>query len=213
VTSGAGEGRRYRSARRAEAAGDTRARILDAALRLFVEKGYAKVTVNDIAREAGVAVPTVYTSAGGKTAILATIIDEAVRDPVVDATLAAVREAGEPHEVINILANGTRVDNERYHDIIQVNRTASVVDENAKDILQRSNRAYREALAEAVPRLRELGALQTSFTDERATDLLWFYFGHQSWHTLVAELGWTWDEAEEWLRERAATALLGQLEP
>jgi hypothetical protein len=51
-------------------------------------------------------------------------------------------------------------------------------------------------------------ALQDHFTDKRATDLLWFYFGHQSWHTLVAELGWTWDEAEEWLRERAATDLL-----
>ena len=202
------EGRPYRSVRRAETAGDTRARILDAAMRLFVDKGYGKVTVNDIAREAGVAVPTVYTSAGGKTAILATVIDEAVRDPVVDATLAAVREAREPHEVINLIANGTRVDNERYRDIIAVNRTASVVDESATEILERSNAAYRRALAEAVPRLREIKALPTHFTDERATDALWFYFGHQSWHTLVTELGWTWDEAEEWLREQAATALL-----
>jgi len=208
MASGAGESRTYHSARRAEAAGDTRARILDAAMRLFVEKGYGKVTVNDIAREARVAVPTVYTSAGGKTAILATIIDEAVRDPVVDATLAAVREALEPREVISLIAKGTRVDNERYHDIIQVNRTASVVDENAAEILARSNRAYRDALTEALPRLREMDALQAHFTDERATDLLWFYFGHQSWHTLVAELGWTWDEAEEWLRERAGAALL-----
>jgi AcrR family transcriptional regulator len=202
------EQRPYRSVRRAEAAGDTRARILDAAMRLFVAKGYGKVTVNDIAREAGVAVPTVYTSAGGKTAILARIIDQAVHDPVVDATLAAVRRARDAREVIDLLANGTRVDNERYHDIIQVNRTASAVDENATEIQERSNRKYREALADALARLRELDGLHDQFTDERATDVLWFYFGHQSWHTLVAELGWTWDEAEHWLRERAAAALL-----
>ena len=208
ATSDTSDGRPYRSVRRAEAAGDTRARIVDAATRLFVAKGYGKVTVNDIAREAGVAVPTVYTSAGGKTAILATIIDEAVRDPVVDATLAAVRTAKDPREVINVVANGTRVDNERYHDMIQVNRTASAVDENATEIQERSDRAYREALAETLPRLREMRALQDHLTDQRGTDLLWFYFGHQSWHTLVAELGWTWDEAEEWLRERATTALL-----
>jgi AcrR family transcriptional regulator len=208
VTSGTGEGRPYRSVRRAEAAGDTRARILDAAMRLFVGKGYGKVTVNDIAREAAVAVPTVYASTGGKTAILATIIDEAVRDPVVDDTLAAVRKARGPREVINLIANGTRVDNQRYHDIIQVNRTASAVDENATEIQERSDRIYRQALAESLPRLREMDALQDHFTDQRATDLLWFYFGHQSWHTLVAELGWTWDEAEEWLGERAATGLL-----
>src|SRR5262245_13143456 len=177
-----GEGRPYRSVRRAEAAGETRARILDAATHLFVAKGYGKVTVNDIAREAGVAVPTVYTSAGGKTAILATIIDEAVRDPVVDATLAAVRAAQDPGEVINVVANGTRVDNERYHDIIQVNRTASAVDENATERHERSDRAYREALAETLPRLREMRALQDQLTDQRGTDLLWFYLGHQSWH-------------------------------
>jgi AcrR family transcriptional regulator len=177
-------------------------------MRLFVDKGYGKVTVNDIAREAAVAVPTVYTSAGGKTAILATIIDGAVRDPVVDATLSAVRRAQDPREVINVIANGTRVDNERYHDIIQVNRTAAAVDQKATEILERSNLAYRAALAAALPRLREMHALQDHFTDERATDVLWFYFGHRSWHTLVAELGWTWDEAEEWLRERAATDLL-----
>jgi AcrR family transcriptional regulator len=206
--SGTARGRPYRSARRAEAADDTRARILAAAIRLFVEKGYGKVTVNDIAREAGVAVPTVYTSAGGKTAILATIIDEAVRDPVVEQTLAAVRRARDPREVIDVTANGTRVDNERYHDIIQVNRTASAVDESAAEILEASNRAYRQALAVAAARLREMGALREHLTDERATDLLWFYFGLQSWHTVVAVAGWTWDDAEDWLREQAAVALL-----
>jgi AcrR family transcriptional regulator len=208
VTSGKGGSRRYRSVRRAEAAGDTRTRILDAAMRLFVSKGYAKVTVNDIASEAAVAVPTVYTSAGGKTAILATIIDAAVRDPVVDETLAAVRAARAPGEVVRLVANGTRVDNERYHDIVQVINTASVVDESAAEILERSNRDYRRALAVTASRLRELNALPKHCTDERATDLLWFYFGHQPWHTLVAELGWTWDEAEEWLLEQAAAALL-----
>jgi AcrR family transcriptional regulator len=208
VTPGTPESRPYRSVRRADAADETRARILDAATRLFVDKGYGKVTVNDIAREAGVAVPTVYASTGGKTAILGTIIDEAVRDPVVDETLAAVRKATDAREVINLIANGTRVDNERYRDIIEVNRTAAAVDETATEILERSNRMYRQALAAALPRLREMNALQDQMTDQRATDLLWYYFGHRSWQTLVGELGWPWDDAEEWLRERAASGLL-----
>ena len=205
-----GDRRPYRSVRRAETAGDTRTRIVDTAMRLFVENGYGKVTVNDIAREAGVAVPTVYTSAGGKGAILAAVIDEAVGDPVVDATLAAVRQAQDPRDVIHLVAGGTRVDNERYHDIIQVNRSASVVDETAAATLERSDGAYRRALAETGLRLREIGALPTHLTDERVTDALWFYFGHQSWHTLVADLGWTWDEAEGWLAQQAAAALLNQ---
>jgi hypothetical protein len=40
------------------------------------------VTVQDIAHEASTAVPTVYASTGGKAAILATLTEEAVRDPV-----------------------------------------------------------------------------------------------------------------------------------
>lgn len=71
-----GGGRRpYRNDRRAEAAAGTRAAILEAALRLFVAHGYAKVTIGDIARKAGTAVPTVYASTGGKSAILTVLIN------------------------------------------------------------------------------------------------------------------------------------------
>jgi AcrR family transcriptional regulator len=112
--------RRYHSPRRAQAATETRAGILAAAKRLFVEQGYGKVTVNDIATEAALAVPTVYACTGGKSAILSTIIDEAIRDPIVEETLSAIRQSSAAHDVIGVTAHGTRVDNERYRDIMQV---------------------------------------------------------------------------------------------
>lgn len=208
MTSDTGGARRYQSARRAEVAEDTRARIRTAAVRLFVDRGYGKVTVNDIAHEAGVAVPTVYASTGGKSAILAAVIEDAVRDPVVDATLSAARRASDPMEVLEALARGVRVDNERYHDIIAVNLTAAAVDETASNILARSNRIYRAALAATVPQLRAMGALLSDFTDQQAADILWFYFGHQAWRSLIDEMSWTWDEAEVWLCKQAAAGLL-----
>jgi AcrR family transcriptional regulator len=51
--------RRYRSELRAQQAEDTRARILDAALRVMAD-GFASVSIPNVAREAGVSVPTVY---------------------------------------------------------------------------------------------------------------------------------------------------------
>jgi Bacterial regulatory proteins, tetR family len=54
----------------------TRATILATATRLFLAHGYGRVTVNDIAQEAHLAVPTVYASTGGKSAILSTLIEE-----------------------------------------------------------------------------------------------------------------------------------------
>jgi AcrR family transcriptional regulator len=202
--------RPYRSAVRAQAALDTRRKILDTAMRLFLERGYGKVTVGDIATEASLAQPTVYASAGGKAAILGTLIDEAMRDPVVEETLAAVRRSKSGAEVLKFAAHGTRVDNERYHDIIEVLKYAAAVDETATDILRQSDAGYRQALGQIAGRLRMLKALPKGVAANSATDVLWFYFGHQAWHLLVTDRGWSWDHAEEWLLAQAISALIGR---
>jgi AcrR family transcriptional regulator len=201
-------GRPYQSPRRAQAAADTRATILTTAMRLFLERGYGGVTVGDIAQDAAIAVPTVYASTGGKAAILATLIDTAQRDPIVEATLSAVGDCRTPHEVIRVLAHGVRVDNERYHDIIQVMVAAATLDETATATLAESDRRYRKALAQAAHRLQDLYALKPGLTLDQATDILWFYLGHQAWHLLVSDRQWSWDDAEAWLGEQASTALL-----
>lgn len=201
-------GRPYQSPRRAQAAADTRATILATAMRLFLEHGYGSVTVHDIARDAAVAVPTVYASTGGKAAILATLIDTAQRDPIVEATLSAVRDCRTAHEVIRVLAHGVRADNERYHDMVQVMVAAATLDQTATATLVESDRRYRQDLAQAAHRLQDLRALGPGMTLDRATDILWFYLGHQAWHLLVADRHWSWDDAEAWLGEQASTALL-----
>lgn len=204
-----GQARRpYRSSRRAEAAAGTRAMILAAAMRLFLSRGYGGVTVADIAREAAVAVPTVYASAGGKSAILATLIDEQMRDPVGAATLSAVRECQDPQDVIRVTVHGVRVDNERYHDMIQVMVAAAALDETATATLVRSDRLVRRALARTAHRLQDLHGLRPGMSPGKATDVLWFYLAHQAWHLLVAGRQWSWDGAEEWLGEQLSTALL-----
>jgi len=70
VTSGAG--RAYSSQLREQQALETRARILDATLRVMAG-GIASVSIPDVAREAGVSVPTVYRHFGTKQALLAAV--------------------------------------------------------------------------------------------------------------------------------------------
>ena len=62
----------------ARQAARTRARIVEAAARLFVERGYAGTTIPAIAAEADVAVETVYRSASGKAGLLADAVRAAV---------------------------------------------------------------------------------------------------------------------------------------
>jgi len=200
--------RAYQSVRRAQGAAATREAILAAAMRLFLEHDYGKVTVNDIAHAAKIAVPTVYASTGGKSAILGALIEEAMRDPIVSETLAAVDKASRPREVMRVTAKGVRADSQRYHEMIRVMEAAARLDESAAQILARSDDGYRKALAHAVHRLAGMGALRPGLGPEQATDILWFYFGRESWRILVADRRWTWDLAEQWLGEQAAIAIL-----
>ncbi|MET7695207.1 helix-turn-helix domain-containing protein [Streptomyces sp. NPDC005483] len=202
-------GRRpYRNDRRAEAAAGTRAAILDAALTLFVEHGYAKVTISDIARKAGTAVPTVYASTGGKAAILTVLMNQGVDDPVVEQTLDEVRSASDAKAAIEAMAHGVRLDNERHLDIVQVMITGAAVERAVEEELHKVAAAYRQALGVLAERLAELGELRPGLSHERATDMLWFLFGLPSWRLFVAERKWSWDETERWLAEQAAAALL-----
>ena len=55
---------------------DTKQKILDEALTLFSEKGYANVYVNDIAERVGIKAPSLYKHYKSKKAIFEAIIDE-----------------------------------------------------------------------------------------------------------------------------------------
>ena len=63
------KGRPYRSVLREQQAEETRARIIDAAIRVMAG-GIASLSIPDVAREAGVSVPTVYRHFGTKRDLL-----------------------------------------------------------------------------------------------------------------------------------------------
>jgi AcrR family transcriptional regulator len=63
----------------ADAASDTRQRILDAAFRCLVERGYASLSVRDIARDAGVNHALISYYFGGKDRLVIAVLDDANR--------------------------------------------------------------------------------------------------------------------------------------
>jgi hypothetical protein len=149
----------------------------------------------------------VYASIGGKSAILAKLVHDAERDPIVDESLNAITASQSPAEVIRITGHATRVDNERYRHLIQVQVSAAATDEAVAERLRRSDSLYIATLRKTAARLQELLALKESLSVRKATDILWFYFGHRSWRLLIDQR-WSWDEAEQWLVEQAKTTVL-----
>ena len=74
----AAAGRPYSSELRRQQAGATRSRILDATVRVMA-RGIASLSIPDVAREAGVSVPTVYRHFGSKEELLAAVYPHVAR--------------------------------------------------------------------------------------------------------------------------------------
>ena len=202
----------YNSPRRQQAAAATREAIIEAAQELFACQGYARTTVAQIAEAARVAANTVYTSVGGKPQLLAAITEGGTGDPDVAETLAAVARTTDPAEVIRLTAAGTRRVNERRAKAVAVLLDSAQADPGAAEMLRVTVRYYRDTLAALAGRLEDLGAVQPPDLN-RAADVFWYLFGWTSWRTLITDLGWSWDDAEQWLAQRGVEALLEPARP
>ncbi len=198
----------HRASRRQDSAAYTREAILAAASELFSSRGYTATTVNEVAAKARVAVATVYTSVGGKPTLLRALIERGVNEPRTTETLTAVASADDPREVIRLTAAGTRYSNEASREMVALMlSTANTVPEIA-EAMREAVTAYRQALGAVAGRLDDLSALRGGLGVERATDMLWYFFGLHSWHQLVEDNGWSYEDAQSWLAECAGAALL-----
>jgi AcrR family transcriptional regulator len=197
-----------RLTRRDEYAQATRQAILDAARKLFAERGYFATKVDDIAAKARVAPATVYAVTGGKYGLLTELIAIWTHDPVVETTTAHMTEMSDPVAIIRELASGSRRMREQYADIMRVMLATAPHDEAIAKALTAATSVYRKAFVPIAERLSKLGALRAELDIAGAVDLFWFYFGYTSYFTLHDDNGWSYDRAERWLADRACRDLL-----
>src|SRR5262245_24216006 len=81
--------------------GTTRERLLEAAIELFAERGYAATGVDALCRRAGVAKTGLYWEFQNKVGLLSAVIDQVVAEWV-DEIREAARAAGSPRERLDI---------------------------------------------------------------------------------------------------------------
>ncbi|MFJ6076000.1 TetR/AcrR family transcriptional regulator [Streptomyces sp. NPDC093065] len=200
--------RKYHSPRRSDLAAQTRDVILNSACALFLERGYAGVTIGEIAQAANVAVPTVYSSAGSKSAILLALLEPALTEPAIAEHLAAVTTSEDPCEVIELTARGTRLAHERHWDLVYGLFYRDPPGELAvKTVLDRGADDFVQALTHVAARLGALDSLPDEVDEAEALDVLWFHFGPHAWTTLVGQRSWSFDRAQAWTTRAATRAL------
>src|ERR1700738_1731289 len=129
--------RAYRSSIRR---GDAPALVREAAYRLFSTKGYLATSIEDIAEEAGVARPTVFTAVGPKPVILRTVVDQALAGdeaPVPIAERSWWREAidePDPARSIRLYARNMCRISSGAGPVLRALETAASIDADAAEV-------------------------------------------------------------------------------
>jgi AcrR family transcriptional regulator len=200
--------------RSAKAAG-TRAAVLAAAHRLFLEQGYAATTAQQVADAAGVSRATVFNSVGGKVALLRGCYDVAVvgdDEPVPlpqRPGLLAVRAAKDPATAIALYAKVATEVAGRLSGIYEVFRSAAT---NDADIRASWAQVQAERLGGShgfVRILAEKGPLRRGLDRKEAGDVVWAQIDPGLYHRLVVERGWPPRRFERWLARQLTTYLVG----
>jgi AcrR family transcriptional regulator len=200
--------RASRLTRRDEYAQATRQAILDAARKLFAERGYFATKVDDIAAMARVAPATVYAVSGGKQGLLNTLIDIWSLDPIVKSSLDRLEKLDDPAEILRLVASVVRQMRVEFGDIMRVLLNTAPHDPAVAQSLAAGTTRYRDAFQQLVKRLQKLNALREGMDPATALDVLWFYLGYSGLFVLHDDNGWSYDRAEKWLCEQCSRALL-----
>jgi AcrR family transcriptional regulator len=206
--------RRYSNTLRSEQTALARRRILTAAGKLFLDRGYLGTTLAAIAAEAGVSVQTVYNVIGGKPAVLKAVYDVALAGddepvPMVDRPIyQAISAAPDAEHCLLLYASLARQIAERTTALIRMARAqAATGDKDLTEYLKTLDAELEFGSRYMAGHLDEKFGLRTGLDTEAAADILWSLNGSDLSHRLVNERGWGWDRYETWL----ATTLLALL--
>ena len=204
--------RRYDATGRRQAAARTRAAILDAARQLFAERGYAATPMTAIARQAGVALDTVYAAVGRKPELARLLIETAISgtDQAMPAEqrdyVRAIQDAPDAETKIAIYAGAITAIAPRMALVLGIIQQAAPDEPDLAalwtEIAERraaNMRLFVADLAAAAP-LR--------LDPDQAADIVWATNAAEFYQLLVGQRGWTPQRYERFLTDTWQRLLL-----
>lgn len=208
--------RRYDARRRRERAeeerGATQRRVVEAARRLFLSKGYVATTMAEIAREAGVALQSVYSAGQSKADLLHLVTDVAVAGDDQQVMLldrpsyAAIRDEPDPYRQVQMSAALTAETMERLSPVWIAYREAAAVDPKAAANLVAAHHRRHQTFAGMIDMIPEQHLRRSR---EEATDTAWAIGSIDVFLLLRTIQGWDAEHYAIWLSQTLTDQLLG----
>jgi AcrR family transcriptional regulator len=206
----------YDNRRRAEQALLNQRRILEAAYRELLDKGYADTTIAGVAEAAGVSVQMIYKTFGSKAALAKRIYDVTLagdEEPIPLAErpeIQAIIAEPDPRRKLAMYAAVGRKLAERLGPLLHVLLAgAQAGDSELRAFSATTARERRIGVTGVIGHLEAVGALRPGLGSDRAGDILWTLSSPEVYDLLVVERGWSLDDWEAWVAESAAALLLG----
>lgn len=188
--------RSYNSASRKAKATETKARILSTAKELFMERGYEKVSIEELAKSSDVAASTIYALFKSKRGLLKALLDSAYPQEAFQKLVTQAAKEVDPSKRLRISAKIAREMYDAEKEFMDLFQGAALLSPELKEIeKQREERRYQ--------RQKEFGKL----TGQKL-DVAWAFTGRDLYRLLVIERGWSSDEYEEWLGRTLVDVLM-----
>ena len=200
--------RKYNSSNRREKASETRATIAQAAKELFTERGFESATLEEIAKKAGVPLPTVYGIFKSKKGLLKEVMERVLFGRQYTALVRETKKIAHPEERLRGVAKITRNVYDSEREEMNLLRGATVVAPEFA-VLEREREQRRfERQSVTLELLADAKALREDLTVRTAREVLWALTGREPYRLLVIEKKWSPDRYENWLGELLIRALL-----
>jgi AcrR family transcriptional regulator len=206
--------RTYNSSRRQEQARQTRSQIIEAARKLFVERGYAGATIEAIAQEAGVAVETVYASFHNKRALLSMLVDVSVKGDDEPVPLLeregpqAVKQEADQRRQIEMFAEDIVEIMARMAPVFGIMRAAAKTEPDISGMLQNLLRQRLQGMKAFINFLTRNGPLRDDLTGDQAAETVWALTSGEVYTLFILDLGWSGEDYKEWLVKNLIRLLL-----
>jgi AcrR family transcriptional regulator len=207
--------RKYDSSRRQRQASETRRQILEAAHKLFIERGYAGATIEAIAKEAGVALKTVYAVFKNKRKILVTLLNISSSAsgeeniPVVERSgPKAVAQERDQRRQLQMFAEVVASNLEGAAPIAEIMQVAAKTEADIDRLVQNLNKQRWQHMGIAVQQVAPNGPLRENMDTLYATDTVWTLTSPEVFLLLTRDRGWSKEKYAEWLADMLTRVLL-----
>lgn len=203
--------RSYKSTARDTQAAQTKTRILNSAKNLFESEGFEYVTIEKIAQEANVSIPTIYSLFQSKLGVLRALMDEALPQNQFEALVEESIIEKSPKKRLSISAKIARQIYDAERAQMSIFRGAAVLAPELRELeKEREMRRYNRQEVTIKAMVKE-NSLIKGLSVTKAHDILWALTGRDMYRMFVIEQEWTSDEYERWLAQLLISSLIGEV--